>query len=55
MQGASFVGGLYDGAQFTFAQRMPENFVAEIECYDVDTNNPEFREAFLPSLKLSHQ
>jgi len=59
MIGASLVGGPYDGAHFSFVDRMPEKMVLEIEVTDVDTDDPVFQEAFRenvevePSLEIS--
>ena len=45
MASVPFIGGPYDGASFTFADRLPERINLQIDCLDADAADPKFREA----------
>ena len=50
MIGVPLNRGPYDGAQFTFVDRLPERILLEIECMDVDATDPDFQEAYRANL-----
>jgi len=50
MNGARFIGGPYDGAEFAFTERMPAKILLEIECCNVDTEDSSVREAISVNL-----
>lgn len=50
-----FVGGHYDGADFAFADRLPEQVELTFDCMGGDVNNADFREALEANLPPSEQ
>lgn len=40
-----FVGGPYDGADFTFAERLPDRIEFGVNCLNADMNDPDVQEA----------
>jgi len=50
MVGVPFVRGPYDGANFTFADRLPEEIHLLIDCLDADASDPKFQEALRVNL-----
>ncbi len=45
-----FVGGPYDGADFTFAERLPDRIEFGVKCLNADVNDPDVQEAIRENL-----
>jgi hypothetical protein len=52
MNGVPFRGGPYDGASFSFSDRLPERVELSVRCCHASTPDPEYHEALIALLGI---